>query len=384
MSSLFDGYEPITKPTDVSMTSMQFDLFGGNEDVSGGVNIPGTIANVFGDTKNQISTALNDRTNRSVTNFIKNMIVTSRVYIQRKIADDPSIDDNLACITNQYLGFILAALGLNQVVSGNRTVRDLLNVVATERFKTIEEIACEAFNATMADKKDASPTAKLGDNNKELSFASGKIIEFGINIDGNIKNVSIPVHMVPKIIPDEVAEQFVALNFEQSTRIRFLQVLAGEKSFIRDLVFNMDLIKKKTDALKKDSDNVLYDMLKHTDNVALRSILENISLLKSQNDKSQNLANTVLVFNKQSFMTYAHDAGLNWKNAASRESFFKKSASFMVVLIDPIYAKSEYYWSGLDYVGEYSAKQLKAAKNKDSYDLKDIMAAFTQGVGPKF
>lgn len=405
-----------------------------------------------------------DRSNVSITNFIKKMIVTSRVYIQRSIADDPSLDDNLACIKNQYLAFILAALGLNNSIIGNRTVRELVNVVASEQFdsctdfKSIEDVAYEAFGFDMkqrteyrnnrerdttghkrdidkikfkdkldrerdsekydrdtqrdqtkfdredarirADNKreddrntikdkredDRSRKSEAGVNkeSRELSLASGSIVEFTFEgPQGKIK-INIPVHLIPKIVPDEVAEQFVSLNFSLDFRKRWLQVQAGEKSFIKDFLLQLDVIKKKNEALKKDTDNVLFDMLSQANNKAGKNILALAKSMALDVTKSQNMANTVLIYDKQSFMQYANNVGVRWNNPSAREAFFKKTMSFMVVLIDPVYDMSEYYWSGFDFVGEYSSKQLKAAKAKGSYDLKDIMTAFNQGTNPKF
>lgn len=458
---LFDNYKTpdIWKP---SMTSgnATLGLFGsGNESFVGATE--SELIDRAMDVVDGLKTArdtIADRTNISITNFINKMIVTARVYIQNGIADDPTIDDNLASIQNQYLGFILAALGMNDTIINNRTVRDLVQVVSTERFRSINEIATEALGPVMAtpdadeqrrikddlrkdkddarkdrdeqrkeednqrkfkddlrksnderrkdrdeerknrdeyrkDKEDARKDAAASRTNssssvnkesRELSLSSGRIVEFEFEGPQGRRKINIPVHMVPKIIPDEVAEQFIALNFTLDKAKRYLQVLAGEKSFFKDFIFQMDLLKKRTDALKKDTSGVLYDMLKYSDNKAAKAIRENTKAIIDANTKPQNMANTVLIYDKASFMSYAHDAGLKWSDANAREKFFNKSMSFMVVLIDPVYNVSEYYWSGFEFSATYTAKQLKAAKSKDSYDLKDIMTAFTQGVSPKF
>lgn len=450
MVSLFDGYNPdkdgLWKPTQFNQATMVDEsLFGAGERL-----VAGSEADVssVSETIDRVTQEVLDRTNTSVTNFIKKSMVMSRVYIQRGIADDPSIDDNLACIQNQYLGFLLTALGLNTVIINNRTVRELVRVVATERFDTVEQLAYEAFGHFNMVGKDAEDLEHLRDNqrdtikherdvqrdkdkherdlerddiksvrdterddlkyerdtkrhaevdkrankvdasvnkeSRELSFASGRIIEFTFEgPQGKIK-ANIPVHMIPKVIPDEVAEQFVSLNFKLDNTKRWLQVLAGEKSFFKDYLLQLDLIKKKNEALKKDTGNVLYDMLSHSNNKAGANIRDKAKHFAAGAIKAQNLANTVLIYDKKSFKQYAHNSGIKWDKASSRDEFFTKTMSFMVVLIDPIYDVSEYYWSGIDAVGQYSSKQLKSAKSKGSYDLKDIMTAFTQGTSPKF
>ena len=147
----------------------------------------------------------------------------------------------------------------------------------------------------------------------------------------------------------------------------------------------MDLIKQTEDAIRKDKTGMLYEMKMRQKNAAKEAAKDIAKHFKSQTHTGkQNLANSIFIFDKQSFMQTAKNSGLNWRNKESRDKFFNLTFSFMVVLIDPIYAKSEYYWSGLDAIGEFSNRQLKAAAKKESYDLKEIMAAFAQGHGPRF
>ena len=430
-----------------------------------------SIGDAVSDIQNTIDEGA-QRTNLSITNFIKKLMVMSRVFIQNKIADDPSLNDNLDCIQNQYLSFILAALSLNEDIGNNRTVRKQMEVVATEDYTSFLDAAQQAFglvvgkedNATKTtygpysapgdksgmgykyddirdytsqeldkiakqdkefyeylvrkenerlnnkkheernqaekDEKDkkakaerevdrekrkadelrrASTNASVNDRTRDLSLASGRIIE--VEMGPQKKKVNIPVQLIPTIISDDVASSLITLNFTPNWRQRIVQAKAGEISWVKDFLFNMDLIKKNEEALRKDKTGLLYEIKKRQQNAAQAAIFKMIPM---SNSNRQNVASTIFVFDKQSFMLNSKASGLNWRSFANRERFFAATFSFMVVLIDPIYAKSEYYWAGIDAIGEYSAKQLKAASKKESYDLKDIMAAFTQGHSPRF
>lgn len=366
-------------------------------------NLPGKAINAAND-------AIFNKQDIAITNFIKKSIVMSRVYIQNKIADDPSLDDNLACIQNQYLSFILTALNLHRQVSSSRTVKTIISTVATEQYKSFDDMLDLEFgteanvvnnnnnttNNTSTKKQPTKPIHVSSEINKAsqmLSIASGRIIKLSIaTANGNI-DVNVPVQLVPVILPNEVAREFVAINFEPKFMQRYIQWTTGEISFFKDLLFNFDLLNKRQAAVKKDKDNILFDHMKrqndvhkqHTDPAGkfIRKLLQSIGIGSGYN-KSNNIANSILIYDKQSFLKYATENGLNWKNPVQRDKFFNNSLAFMCVLIDPIYAKSEYYWSGINNVGEYSSKQLKAAKTKDTYDLKDIMAAFSQGNSPRF
>ncbi len=339
---------------------------------------------------------LESKMNLSITNFVKKMMVISRVFIQNKIFDDPSLNDNLTCIQHQYLSFILAALNLTDNIDNNRTVKTMMEVVSTERYRSFSDIVDTVFgleangqnnntNTTQNKWPDGKSTQLSFDvKEKDLSLACGRIIEVELM---NGKKINIPVQLIPTVIPNDVAEKFVTLNFTPDITKRWFQVTAGEISFFKDFLFQMDLIKQTEDAIRKDKTGILYEMKMRQRNAAREAAKDMAKNLESKNINNvgkQNLANSIFIFDKQSFMQTAKNAGLNWRNPLARDRFFNLTFSFMVVLIDPIYAKSEYYWSGIDAIGEFSNKQLKSAAKKESYDLKDIMAAFAQGHGPRF
>lgn len=336
-----------------------------------------------------------DLVNTSITKFIKKMMVISRVYIQNSIVDDPALDPNLISIQNQYLAFILTALQMNAYIGPNSTVKRFTRVVATEKYTPFASLVDDSFgsiydstgleasNSNPTNKNTSAPSKPVNnvfrssteERPKDLSLSTGRIID--VLVGGH--SIKIPVQLVPMILPNEVAEQFVSMNFTPSLRQRWMQFTTGEISFFKDLVFQCDMRQKKIEALKKDKSGVLYDMLRQQ-NRAQFKYEEKIRTKKN----TQNIANSIFIFEKQSFLRYANNAGLNWKLFANRERFFDSTFSFMLVLIDPIYGKSEHYWSGFDAVGEYSLKQLQAASKKESYDLRDIMAAFSQGHSPRF
>lgn len=353
---------------------------------------------------NEIAEKYAENQQLAITNFIKKAMVISKVYIQNKICDDPSLNDNLASIQNQYLSFILTALNLNNSVGNNKTVKTILQTVATEKYQSIEELSNLAFgseskftlstandatdhtNDELDDKESSFTTnSNLNKDYQQLSISSGRIINVTLNTPNGNLNINIPVQLVPVILPNEVAREFVALNFKPTFMQRYIQWSTGEITFFKDFVLQLDLIKKRNDALKKDTSNILYEHIKKSQNELGSHYINNLwNLFVGNRANKKNIANSILIYEKQSFLQYANDNGLNWKNPEHRNRFFDKSLSFMLVLIDPIYAKSEYYWSGISAVGEYSSKQLKAAATKNTYDLKDIMAAFSQGTSPRF
>ena len=73
-----------------------------------------------------------DAKNLHLSNYIKKSMVSSRVFIQRTCAEEPILNDLLGSIQQLYLSWILTAIDMNKYVDGTRTIRNMLDVVATE------------------------------------------------------------------------------------------------------------------------------------------------------------------------------------------------------------------------------------------------------------
>ena len=68
----------------------------------------------------------------SLPAFTKPLRLCSRVYIDDTIFSDPIITDVIKTVHTQYAAFILTALQMNRFITNNRTVSNMLKVVATE------------------------------------------------------------------------------------------------------------------------------------------------------------------------------------------------------------------------------------------------------------
>src|SRR5574344_2680356 len=68
--------------------------------------------------------AVEDRTSKSLPNYLKRCTVSSKVFITKEAVQEECLNDLLFCVNNLYIGWILTALSINQMVNGSR-VRDL-------------------------------------------------------------------------------------------------------------------------------------------------------------------------------------------------------------------------------------------------------------------
>ena len=55
-------------------------------------------------------------------------------------------------------------------------------------------------------------------------------------------------------------------------------------------------------------------------------------------------------------------------------------------VVDPMYGTMKMYFAGIPTVGTYSYTMINkiGSKGKDSFDLKEVMTAFSQGQAPRF
>lgn len=352
---------------------------------------------------------IEDATSMSLFQYTKRAIVSSRVYIERPLANEEIITPLMLNTMNLYTGLILTAMNMNRMVTQTKRVRDAMSVVATESFqeqpKYTEDLMKQYFFGSMPkmaaitnqeggnpfEPMDGSPTqynptndSKVIDTEpKNVNLPSGRVIQVKFGSDkstGNSFSVNLYLQLTPTFIPSEVASQFIGLNFAPSFRQRWMQASAGEISFIKDLIFGQDMRKRRRKAMKQDSTGSLRDMIERQENSLSNSWLK-LALVQPER---QNIANTILIFEKSNFEKACSAAGLRFKDYNSRQKFFNKTFAMMLHVVDPMFNKVTSYYHGLNAVSEFTFDQIKRNSRTENIDLMQVMKAYAQGMAPKF
>lgn len=345
----------------------------------------------------------------SLPQYTKKSRIDSAIYIQREISDNIIISDVVKSLLDLYTGYVLSALELNTYISDTTTVRDYIETVATEDFRYIDEDNIKtdfksSFNTTMtrAQKEgkkrygsmlDLDDIPKTTDRNTNSNYNIDQAGPIEYRIDkpfpnGRILNVkitsphdssmtfSVPLHitLTPRIIANEVAEQFLSLNLSRDLQKRWLMMKAKEITFFKDFIFQMDLLKKRRDALKKDKTGDLQAMLASTKNAIANQWLK---LLRVKPNK-QNIANTITIYDKQTFDKTTNDLGFNFNRYKDRQAYFEKSYSMAIVTIDQSYNIIETFFNGIEHKGEYTFNQVMSASKKDTLNLMAVMSQMSQ------
>lgn len=365
-----------------------------------------SITSEIGDSINgiiKLVDAFHETKSVSLPEYTKKAIVASRAYIDANVADDPILGDVFKVLQNVYVGYILTALQMNQYVANNRTVREMLSTIATESWEEdyigIESIGTD-FAATFQAKGSVPNKPTMIENKDKVAFPSGRIIAIDFNNPSDPKQrftANIFVQLLPRILPSEVMEQITQLNITTSLYKRWLQYKVGEINFWSDFVFQMDILKKRRDAIKKDRTGELGEVLRRQGNALSKRLLKLVRAVtftdifysgdKAAIEKlpnSQNIANSILVYDKSSFKRYLHSGGLNFKKHNDRQKFFAKAYAMVIVLIDPVYNTVTMYFNGIDAECEYTYNQMADSAKRDTMNIVTMMKQLSQGQSPRF
>lgn len=368
----------------------------------------------------------------SLTNFINQANIMGRVYIEDSVAQDDIAIPLMGVLNQFYVSWIITALGIDSMCADGRTVRQRLELVASEALETgdIDKLV-EGFG--LNDKKPLPSTeAKVIDVDTDTQrLVCGRLIELdfdmgivetgtqtstgntketesnvyddhGDKISGNKNSTSnqtrntttikssrsgllkayMYVQLVPYILPKQTCEGFLSLNFVQGLISRWKAVRAGEISFIKDFIFARDLIDKQDKMLKSDKTGTLAEMQWRQQNRIFNFILR----WRGIRPETHNLSNSFIVVNKQTFDQACREAHVDFNSQLAREKFFLKTFSMGLVVVDPMYGNVKMYFAGVSSVGTYTYTMINkvGAKGKDNFDLKEIMNAFASGQSPKF
>ena len=351
-----------------------------------------------------------DRLSMSLPAYLKRAIIESRTYITREAAVEECINNVLYSINVMYAGWCMTALSLNQMVNGSK-VRDILQTVATEGldntrndiYRRMDDIfsGIESFRKRITPYMASPIIPGIQDDSEDSDFAGTngtRPIEFpknyrlteGIVLDVSFsvgdersrKTVSVPiaVRLHPTVINGDAAKQFFAANFKMDTWMRFFKVKTGEISFFKDFIFELDLMKERTNAIKNDKTGTVAEMYRARDN-ALSSYL--LKLIGWRADR-QNIASAIHVFTKYQFDDFCRATHCNFENVNDRLKYFRTTLSMIVAVIDNEYQNVDMYFAGVGNKARYQFSQLENFTKPNQFDLTSVMRAFSNTTAPRF
>ena len=221
------------------------------------------------------------------------------------------------------------------------------------------------------------------DKHQDVSFTGGSSSSSTTRSESTYQfKAYLIVQLIPYCLKPEVVDGYIGAHFSPPVSSRWRQYKAGEISFWKDFVFSMDLIKKQSKALKKDKHGILSEMLMKQKSALAKFWLK----MFGKGTPSHNMANTMLIVNKATFDRACRTNHINFADNNQRQKFFNKTWSMIICVVDPLYNTVDMYYNGLDVKGTYTFAMINkvGAKGQDSFDLKDVMTSFAQGMSPRF
>lgn len=365
----------------------------------------------------------------SLTEFAKQSMINSRVYIEKNLATDEILTPLMQNIMSLYCGLVFTAVNLNQNICGSKTVRDISSTVSSAEafdarqksntFDSAMNLMKDYFvgsnkdnllnrpyasmkrnsdndanrtqiisdnrqidNRNYSTKIDSKPSSVIDPEPKSVSLPSGRILNIPMLTDGKSSfNLQLLIQLFPFFIETDVAQEFINLNFTPSFWRRFTQFQAGEISFFKDFIFSCDLREKRMKALIKDKTGGLADMINKQKNAVASHWM---NFLRKPGTEKINIASTILILNKNSVDKALNKNGIDLKSSSNRKKFFENSYCMMLVVVDQMYNEVEIYYNGIEAVSTFKYEQIKRESKKDSTDLVSIMKSYAQGLAPKF
>ncbi len=334
-----------------------------------------------------------DRSVNSLTEFTKKTNIMSRVYIEDSLAQEEPLHALMKMLNQIYCGYVFNAIGMNGLVEGGRTVRDLMNVVSTENFHSFVDLAKTEFGADAVSVKDMSmeamaneATPSWNDAEKESAgFYCGRLLEVTVPGGGDNKDkvkLYFFVQLLPYLTPGAVLEGFISMNFTPPVQRRWWAYKAGEISFWKDFIFEADRIAKRKRALMADKDGVLREM--EARKIANVNKAAGNYISKSGSSK-RNAANSLIIMSKQTLDRVSKANGFDIRRYDQRQNMFNDTMSMIFCVYDNMYNTVDMYFNGLETRGEYTIAMIeKASKKSDGVDMKTLLQLLSNGNAPRF
>ena len=330
-----------------------------------------------------------DRNISSLSEYTKQTLISSRVYIEDIISGEPTVLNILKLCNQIYAGMVFCALGLNNVIAGGRTVRQMLGAVSTEDvYKSAKDLVSgfgDAEPSTEANDDDANMSG-LKDVKVETDASklfTGRLLEAKVGTGDKSASLYFFVQMLPKILPGLVLDQFIGNHIEPSRALRWAQWKAGEIKFWKDFVFECDRVAKRRKALKLDKDGILREVEDQRDQGFFKKLWNWIK--PNTVVTNHNAANSMIVISKARMDHICRDNAIKLENFQQRQKLMSALMTLILVVYDPRYETIDLFLNGIQNYGQYNSKMVESVTKKDDgVDLKQLMTLIAAGSAPKF
>lgn len=330
---------------------------------------------------------LKDRGITSLSQYAKSTLITSRVYIEDELSSEDITPKLLKLLSSIYSGMIMCSVGLNNIVAGGRTVRSMMSAIATENQKSMSDLLGGFGDATpsLESKENVFSASEKDLKSESQRLFTGHLLEMNVPTpDGKSFPLYFYVQLLPNVIPQVVMQQFLETHTSPPMTLRWAMWKAGEISFWKDFVFEVDRVNKRKKALKADKDGILREVEDHRAKMLKKKMANYRN--KEQMARQRNLCNSIVICTKRTIDNVCKDLGINLKSFSQRQALIEDMFAIILVVVDTNYGTVDMYMNGIEGRGEYNAKMIDSATKSggNSLDMKELLALISAGSMPRF
>lgn len=346
---------------------------------------------------------------QSLADVAKPARVEPLVLIEKSLGGQPYTEDILKASLSTFTGYYMQAVALTLNINRVETLRvlDALNpersfvlpsvrrgvadaVWSTESYEhglpSLEQFDRVIPLNAIVSIEDAVPAAGLSggvsdDSVKNLyeagNLAVGKIVNVEFQDSGKTVKIPVMIRLVPTLVPAQVLTHiFTATTKNSSWKERYHLWRAGQISFVRDLMFSMDIIDEHRRALINDTSNVYMTLTDRRRNNSLKAV--------SSGNPSMADASNIAVITKETAKAIGSALYGKIEQLSIRKKIFDASYLMLLVVVDEQWERVTIYHRGFDQPTEVSFKEIKNAEKGKGPDITEILKAYQVGSTPSF
>lgn len=226
------------------------------------------------------------------------------------------------------------------------------------------------------------------DNTKELrenvNLSVGKLVKVTVNTgNGDEKGkgsqlaIDVNIRLIASITNTDLLTHILKLGARDlSLGERFHSFRAGQIEFIRDLIFNQDLMDEHRKMLMKDTKGQYAEILRRRRSNGISSMTTGgISLATASN---------IVIISDLTRKEIERDQGIKFSNTKTRADIFNATYMMLLVVVDPEHQFVTIYHRGLALPTELTIRQIKSSNKGTGPDITEILRAYQLGNSPSY
>ena len=338
------------------------------------------------------------------------------VFLDKTLSQNEDITEVLRSVTSIFSGYYLQAYAVGMQVGEINVVKvlDALNPKrdmkknasmligslesSTESYKyglplieqnnSVESLGLEALGDDKPKEEKEEEEVKKVDkrsisqqvidaSQSAANLSVGHLLNLEVTHGKTTRSIPISVRLIVSVVtPDALTSIMVSLAKNRAMKERYYAWRDGQLSFIRDLVFNNDLIDAERNAMIKDKTGAFSEVFSRRNKNFLSSILSKTPSVAT--------CSNIMVISKETLDAIEYELGEVIENYHTRKKIFDVSYLMLMVIVDVEWEQVTIYHRGIKLATDLQLSQIKSINKKGGTDISEVLKAYRDAVAPKY